>query len=288
MKYLLILRPWQLVKNIIIFIPLLLTSQLGEYFYSTFFIFLYFSILVSGTYVINDLIDFKSDRNHPTKNKRPIASGDISKNQAIVYGVLLILFGLTQSFVVGFEIFFLFLTYLITTLFYSIYGKNIKFVDTTLISIFFLIRLFIGGYASDTYISIALALFLFFTSFSIGLAKKISIINDSDILKSNSTKKRLINNYSSTSLNSLIHSSSTLSVVTLIIWLVTSNFITLDSYQIFSLFIVIVLYYLFSILLIDEAKNGTMEDFVLGIFKNKTMSFLLILIIVLFYIGYLT
>jgi decaprenyl-phosphate phosphoribosyltransferase len=288
MKYLLILRPWQLVKNIIIFIPLLLTSQLGEYFYSTFFIFLYFSILVSGTYVINDLIDFRSDRNHPTKNKRPIASGDISKNQAIVYGVLLILFGLTQSFVVGFEIFFLFLTYLITTLFYSIYGKNIKFVDTTLISIFFLIRLFIGGYASDTYISIALALFLFFTSFSIGLAKKISIINDSDILKSNSTKKRLINNYSSTSLNSLIHSSSTLSVVTLIIWLVTSNFITLDSYQIFSLFIVIVLYYLFSILLIDEAKNGTMEDFVLGIFKNKTMSFLLILIIVLFYIGYLT
>jgi decaprenyl-phosphate phosphoribosyltransferase len=288
MKYLLILRPWQLVKNIIIFIPLLLTSQLGEYFYSTFFIFLYFSILVSGTYVINDLIDFKSDRNHPTKNKRPIASGDISKNQAIVYGVLLILFGLTQSFVVGFEIFFLFLTYLITTLFYSIYGKNIKFVDTTLISIFFLIRLFIGGSASDTYISIALALFLFFTSFSIGLAKKISIINDSDILKSNSTKKRLINNYSSTSLNSLIHSSSTLSVVTLIIWLVTSNFITLDSYQIFSLFIVIVLYYLFSILLIDEAKNGTMEDFVLGIFKNKTMSFLLILIIVLFYIGYLT
>ena len=288
MKYLLILRPWQLVKNIIIFIPLFLTSQLGEYFNSTFFIFLYFSILVSGTYVINDLIDFKSDSNHPTKNKRPIASGDISKNQAIVYGVSLILFGLTQSFIVGFEIFLLFLTYLITTLFYSIYGKNIKFVDTTLISIFFLIRLFIGGYASDTYISIALALFLFFTSFSIGLAKKISIINDSDILKSNSTKKRLINNYSSTSLNSLIHSSSTLSVVTLIIWLVTSNFITLDSYQIFSLFIVIVLYYLFSILLIDEAKNGTMEDFVLGICKNKTMSFLLILIIVLFYIGYLT
>ena len=288
MKYLLILRPWQLVKNIIIFIPLFLTSQLGEYFNSTFFIFLYFSILVSGTYVINDLIDFKSDSNHPTKNKRPIASGDISKNQAIVYGVSLILFGLIQSFIVGFEIFLLFLTYLITTLFYSIYGKNIKFVDTTLISIFFLIRLFIGGYASNTYISIALTLFLFFTSFSIGLAKKISIVNDSDISESNSTKKRLINNYSSESLNSLIHSSSTLSVVTLIIWLVTSNFLTLDSYQIFSLFIVIVLYYLFSILLIDEAKNGTMEDFVLGIFKNKTMSILLILIIVLFYIGYLT
>lgn len=288
MKYLLILRPWQLVKNIIIFIPLFLTSQLGEYFGSTFFIFLYFSILVSGSYVINDLIDFKSDRNHPTKNKRPIASGDITKNQAIIYGVSLILFGLTQSYIVSFEIFLLFLTYLITTLFYSIYGKNIKFVDTTLISIFFLIRLFIGGYASNTYISIALTLFLFFTSFSIGLAKKISIINDSDILESNSTKKRLINNYSSESLNSLMYSSSTLSVVTLIIWLITSNFLTLDSYQIFSLFIVIVLYYLFSILLIDEAKNGTMEDFVLGIFKNKTMSILLILIIVLFYIGYLT
>jgi len=288
MKYLLILRPWQLIKNIIIFIPLFLTSQLEEYLYSTFFIFLYFSILVSGTYVINDLIDFKSDRNHPTKNKRPIASGDINKNQAIVYSVSLIVFGLTQSFIVGFEIFLLFLTYLVTTLFYSIYGKNIKFVDIILISIFFLIRLFIGGYASNTYISIALALFLFFTSFSIGLAKKISIINDSDISESNSTKKKLLNNYSSESLISFIHSSSTLSVVTLIIWLITSDFLILDSYQIFSLFIVIVLYYLFSILLIDEAKKGTMEDFVLGIFKNKTMSFLLILIIVLFYIGYLT
>jgi len=288
MKYILILRPWQLTKNIIIFIPLFLTSKFEEYLGSTFLIFLYFSILVSGTYVINDLIDYKSDKNHPTKNRRPIASGEINKNQAIIYSAFLILFGLVQSFFVDFEIFLLFSTYLVTTLFYSIYGKNIKFVDTTLVAIFFLIRIFIGGYSTNTYISIALALFIFFTSFSIGLAKKISIINDTNILESNSTKEKLLKNYNLDYLINYINSSTTLSVVTLTFWLVTSKFLTLNNYQVFSLLFVIILLYLFNILLIDESKNGHMEDFVLGVVKNKTMLLLLILMISLFFIGYLT
>ena len=92
MKYIKILRPWQLVKNFIIFIPLVLTSESFELFFVTFEAFVYFSLLVSGTYVVNDLIDFESDRTHPTKKNRPIASEDIDKRSARIYSTILSIF----------------------------------------------------------------------------------------------------------------------------------------------------------------------------------------------------
>ena len=288
MKYIKILRPWQLVKNFIIFIPLVLTSESFELFFVTFEAFVYFSLLVSGTYVVNDLIDYESDRTHPTKKNRPIASEDIDKRSARIYSTILIFLGLALLFNLNFQVFILSLIYLISTIFYSVYGKNITYIDTTLISIFFLIRLFIGGYVINAKISIALALFLYFTSFSIALAKKISILSDNNIANENITKIKLQKRYSLDTLINLIYYSSALSVVTLIIWLTTTKYIYFDNLQVLSLFISIIFYSIFSIYLVEESKNGKMEDFVIGIIKNRHMSILLFLTVTMFILGYLT
>ena len=60
--------------------------------------FLSFSCMASSIYIINDYRDIEDDRKHPEKSKRPLASGAVSKNAAIVIAVLLVLAGLAAGY----------------------------------------------------------------------------------------------------------------------------------------------------------------------------------------------
>ena len=56
-------------KNLIIFIPYLLSGKLAlDEFMILINVFLSFSLVVSSTYIFNDFVDIKSDKMHPTKN----------------------------------------------------------------------------------------------------------------------------------------------------------------------------------------------------------------------------
>ncbi|MCB9846873.1 MAG: UbiA prenyltransferase family protein [Phycisphaeraceae bacterium] len=50
-----------------------------------------FSLAASGCYVVNDIFDAESDRRHPRKRNRPIASGAVTPGQARVFAALLLL-----------------------------------------------------------------------------------------------------------------------------------------------------------------------------------------------------
>ncbi len=70
------LRPKQWAKNLIIFAALLFSGKCtvaGASAAATL-AFLAFCAVSSGVYIINDLIDVRADRAHPTKRLRPIAS----------------------------------------------------------------------------------------------------------------------------------------------------------------------------------------------------------------------
>ena len=78
------LRPWQWVKNLIVF-TVFFGAGLKDVnnLVSLFIVFFGLSFISSAGYVINDLVDKKIDINHPIKKGRPIASGSISQRQSL-------------------------------------------------------------------------------------------------------------------------------------------------------------------------------------------------------------
>ena len=79
-------RPHQWLKNLLVFIPLILSHQLLDtnLFSILLVTFVSFSLCASSVYLMNDLFDLTHDRSHLTKSTRPFASG----NLPIVIGLI--------------------------------------------------------------------------------------------------------------------------------------------------------------------------------------------------------
>ena len=79
------LRIHQYAKNVLIFVPLLTAHAYApHYILEALFAFVSFSLCASSVYLLNDLIDLRADRQHPTKQRRPFACGAIP----LVHGVI--------------------------------------------------------------------------------------------------------------------------------------------------------------------------------------------------------
>ena len=87
-----LLRPTQWYKNLLVFLPIVFSGNLADMhlLLLTFVGFLGLCAVSSANYVVNDLIDIKSDRKHPEKRKRPLAAGKIKIWQAIVLAIILL------------------------------------------------------------------------------------------------------------------------------------------------------------------------------------------------------
>lgn len=161
-KYLKLLRVEQWVKNAFIFIPLFFSGKITEIppFLESIFAFIIFSLTASSIYIINDYSDIESDKKHPEKSKRPLASGAISKSTAkILLGLMLV--GVLVGIFLGQSIFehslwkfsVIILTYFVLNLAYTFKLKHIAIVDISIIAIGFVLRVLAGGYATGIVVS---------------------------------------------------------------------------------------------------------------------------------------
>jgi len=84
------LKQWP--KNLLIFLPLALGHSLfhRHLFHLAVIGFFSWSFAASATYVLNDLLDIEADRSHPSKCKRPFASGDFSARSGVFVVCLLL------------------------------------------------------------------------------------------------------------------------------------------------------------------------------------------------------
>src|SRR5215208_8291308 len=87
------MRPRQWTKNGFVFFALIFDKQLFrlEPFLRTLEGFFLFCLISSAVYLLNDIADVEADRNHPEKKFRPIASGALPVNVALVAASLLTL-----------------------------------------------------------------------------------------------------------------------------------------------------------------------------------------------------
>jgi len=285
MKFIKVLRPWQWAKNILVVIPALLNKPFSLINIENAFLgFVLFSVFVSGNYILNDISDIENDKAHPQKKFRPIANGSIDIKTAKIYSIILISLSST-----GFYFFFEFavlylLIYLLFSILYTNYLKFNFIVNSLAISFFFLIRLFLGGFITEIQISFFLSAYIFFTSFFIAVMKKNSILNTKDI-ENNKYLNIVLKENSVLQLSSLSLISLFLSNVALYVW-GFENYKASGQNNIQYLVLFLVLYFIFTFLLHQSSNNGKLEDFVLGIFKDKkliTTSFLLGISFLIYY-----
>jgi 4-hydroxybenzoate polyprenyltransferase len=94
------MRPKQIIKNLLIFFPLLFSGQLFNVtsIAQVSLIFFIFSIFVGSTYIINDRKDKENDKKHPQKRERPLASGKLKVPFALFFAIIFIIGSLIASY----------------------------------------------------------------------------------------------------------------------------------------------------------------------------------------------
>jgi len=168
-SYLKLMRTYQWLKNMLIFLPILAAHQLDrDSIIAGLLGFFSFSLVASSVYVFNDLVDLGHDRSHPRKRFRPLAAGDLSIANALLLMPVLLLFGFGIGAVLGFSFVLVLTLYLILTTLYSVTFKTIAVLDIVLLGALYSLRVFAGGVASD--IELSFWLIAFSTLFFLALA----------------------------------------------------------------------------------------------------------------------
>lgn len=167
-------RPHQWVKNFLVFIPILAGHQIGNpnKFVLSLLAFAAMSLVASSVYIFNDLLDLDSDRAHPSRKKRMVATGDVSLMGAIALSFCLCLAGVLTSAALGIWCLGTVAIYLILNFFYSKGLKKVFLLDIVMLTSFYLLRIYLGSFASDQYVSYWLLAFSLLFFFSLATLKR--------------------------------------------------------------------------------------------------------------------
>jgi decaprenyl-phosphate phosphoribosyltransferase len=149
------MRPRQWVKNLFVAAPLVFSKNLTDPALAARagLALLAFCLLSGAVYAFNDVRDAEADRRHPSKRRRPIASGALGETAALVAAALLAGTALVACASLSWMLFAAAAGYLANNLAYSLALKKIAFLDVLLIAVGFLLRVMAGGLAIDVPVS---------------------------------------------------------------------------------------------------------------------------------------
>lgn len=168
------LRLHQWAKNALIFVPAIMSMTIANpsVLLTLLIAFPLLGMMASGTYILNDLVDLAADRSHPSKHRRPFASGRLKLWQGFVAAPLLIVGGLIGGFLVSPAFAVTMLVYLFTTLAYSLVLKRAALADTMTLAFLYSWRLVMGAVLAGVALSHWLIVFSMFLFVSLSLAKR--------------------------------------------------------------------------------------------------------------------
>lgn len=140
------MRPKQWTKNGIIYAGLVFDGQLlvPDSFLRVTVSFILLCLVSSTIYIVNDLVDIESDRQHPRKRKRPLPSGQLPVPLAIAASIIIpiVAIGLALLYSPGFAL--VLVIYLVLHLAYSFRLKHIVILDVLSITAGFILRVAAG------------------------------------------------------------------------------------------------------------------------------------------------
>ncbi len=140
------MRPRQWTKNGFVFVALFFDSKLleVEYLLPTIGAFILLCLMSSAVYIMNDLADIESDRQHPVKKKRPLPAGTLNPQVALVTAVVFAIGSLVAGFLLNWQFGLVLLAYLVSQIAYSFWLKHVVLLDISIVTAGFVLRIAAG------------------------------------------------------------------------------------------------------------------------------------------------
>lgn len=174
-----VMRPDQWTKNLVLFAGLIFAGDLGDAGLAMLAVkgFLVFCLLSGASYILNDLLDIKSDRLHPEKSKRPLASGELSAPLAVAAGVIAASAALFWAYSIHAGFGHTAAAYLLLNVTYTLVLKRMVILDVMSIAIGFVLRAVasvevLTGASPGIELSPWLLVCTFFLALFLGLGKR--------------------------------------------------------------------------------------------------------------------
>lgn len=168
------MRVPQWTKNILVFAALLFSGEIFAW-HAAFLsveLFFAFSFVASGVYFFNDLVDYETDRAHPKKRHRPIASGALSKRAGVCGACVLFALGLALAWQIRPLCFAIVLSYVLINLAYTVWLKHVVILDVMIIAYGFVARAVVGAVAIGAGMTTWFLLCVLFLSLFLALGKR--------------------------------------------------------------------------------------------------------------------
>lgn len=168
------LRVHQWLKNLLVLVPLITALRVSDplALCEALVAFAAFCLVASGGYFVNDLLDLQSDRRHPTKRDRPLASGRLSVAHGVAAAVALLAGGAALGSLLAPQFLAWLAGYAVLTLAYSISIKRHATFDLIALAALYTVRIMAGGAAIEVEVSFWLLAFSTFLFFSLATVKR--------------------------------------------------------------------------------------------------------------------
>ena len=271
------IRIIQWLKNLIIFLPIIITQDVYKFNYQIIYGFFLFSFLSSFFYCLNDLMDLEQDSQHKIKKQRPYAAGKISKPQLLSLAFICLLLAIFFYFLINNnQILKFLLIYAISNLIYNFYNKKIKFLDFFFLLLFYYLRICVGEAILSSQLSEWVVIIIFLYLIHLAVLKRYH-----EILKIKKFSKINYKNYNQSDLVTfkiiLIINFIIYLTINLFYFLYTdSKFLNLDIWN-FYMIQLLILYILYN--LYKTVKNNNINKDFFELVINIKKNYLIIIII---------
>lgn len=223
------LRPKQWTKNLLLFAGVLFTGRLNDPHSVGLAVaaFAIFCALSSVVYVINDLLDLESDRAHPQKRNRPLASGQLKVGAAVAVSAVLAPAALIGAFLINFMFGCWALGYFVLLTLYSVRLKHVVILDIMLVAMGFVIRANAGvevlrGVGERIEVTSWFIVCTLFLSLFLAICKR---RNELALLATNAARHRkVLEDYSEAFLDQMMAVATTGTIMTYALWSVQGKF----------------------------------------------------------------
>lgn len=170
-----LLRPHQWMKNLLTAVPVISAHRWAEtgIWGNILLLMLSLSLAASALYVVNDLLDVKSDRLHPVKCRRPIATGEITVLLAVITAIVLMGGAVAVAALISATATYVVLAYAASSAIYSLWLKRVPLADIVALALLYGFRIVAGGVCVGIPLSDWLLTFAFFVFLSLAAAKRL-------------------------------------------------------------------------------------------------------------------
>ena len=220
-----LMRIHQWVKNLFIFLPLFFNRQLTDVhaLTSCIIVFIGFSLVASSIYCFNDIADLEADKIHPTKHKRPIASGSISKSGAYIIMIACLATGIAILTADKFRYQTISVTaiYFFMNLAYTVKLKHYSIVDAFIIAMGFVLRIVLWGVSTGIFLTHWIVIMTFLLALFLAFAKR---RDDVIVYRTTNVKARKnVVNYSVEFLNAILNITATITVIAYLMYSISEE-----------------------------------------------------------------